>query len=968
MSRPSLALALLIPLTAPPAARAADPKADAELVRTAQAMFTGLRTTTLPNGLRVYLLPVKGAPVVSTMVAYRVGSGDEEKDQTGLSHYLEHLMFKGTEKLSPGDIDRLTQRNGGQNNAYTNEDMTVYHFDFAADRWAAALEVEADRMRNLRIDEKHEFQQEKGAVIAELERNEDTPGDLELKAILPLLYPKDSPYSHPVIGQREHVRGATAEIIKRHYDKWYHPNNASLVIVGGFDPDDALARVVKLFGPIPKADLPPRKKATAYEDRAGPVRKEFESKFEAPRMIAGFNTTTVGDPDDPVLDFVQHILADGRTSRLYRRLVEDERLASSVDAANSTGRYPGWFSVSLDLLKGKDRKKAEELVLAELEKLAAEPVSDAELARARRKLLAGFVFSRESVHSLADRIAQVSAYPAGEDVAKYYRDYLDRVLAVTKDDIRAAAKKYLTRKQAAVVWSVPKEAAGAGEPQAQARGFLKSHPVAKANPVARAPGSPGTARQAGGPASDFSLKDARRVVLPNGLVLIMLEDHRVPIVVGRASVADVRLREPAEKAGVAALAGGLLQEGTDKHSGKEIAALIEDTGGSFSVASSGGSFKVLTPDTKLALGLLFECLTRPTFPADAFERKRDQQLTAIDDLESQPDTKAAMLFKATVYGKHPFGRPSLGKKETVEKLTADDCRAFHKLAFAPNFTTVVLVGDFKADEGLEEERRPEAGARGPAEAGRAEHEDRQRPDRRPGPRLPRAPRRHPQQPRLLPAGGDGLRARHRGRVHRPALVHPAGPTGAGVHRHGGYHRVGRHPAGHLHRLHRHVPGQVPVGPRRVPQGDHPAAGRAADQTGGRGREEVPAREPAVPVHDPVGGGRRAAGGRAVRAGVRLPGEVPQGGRGGDARAGAGRGAEVPRPEAAGGDRRRPDRPGRQAAGEEGQVARRTPSASAGVGLRGKQPPRWRLGFAKTRTPGAAPAYRMATTPTTEPRS
>ncbi|HMC53476.1 MAG TPA: pitrilysin family protein, partial [Acidimicrobiales bacterium] len=650
------------------------------------------------NGLRVYLLPVKGSPVVTTMVAYRVGSGDEDKDQTGLSHYLEHLMFKGTDKLMPGDIDRATQRNGGRNNAYTNEDMTVYHFDFAADRWAAALEVEADRMRNLRIDEKHEFQQEKGAVIAELERNEDTPGDLELKAILPLLYPKDSPYSHPVIGQREHVRGATAEIIKRHYDKWYHPNNASLVIVGGFDPDDALARVVKLFGPIPKADLPPRKKATAYEDRAGPVRKEFESKFEAPRMIAGFNTTTVGDPDDPVLDFVQHILADGRTSRLYRRLVEDERLASSVDAANSTGRYPGWFSVSLDLLKGKDRKKAEELVLAELEKLAAEPVSDAELARARRKLLAGFVFSRESVHSLADRIAQVSAYPAGEDVAKYYRDYLDRVLAVTKDDIRAAAKKYLTRKQAAVVWSVPKEAAGAGEPQAQARGFLKSHPVAKANPVARATGSPGTARQAGGPASDFSLKDARRVVLPNGLVLIMLEDHRVPIVVGRASVADVRLREPAEKAGVAALAGGLLQEGTDKHSGKEIAALIEDTGGSFSVASSGGSFKVLTPDTKLALGLLFECLTRPTFPADAFERKRDQQLTAIDDLESQPDTKAAMLFKATVYGKHPFGRPSLGKKETVEKLTADDCRAFHKLAFAPNFTTVVLVGDFKADE------------------------------------------------------------------------------------------------------------------------------------------------------------------------------------------------------------------------------------------------------------------------------
>ena len=165
--------------------RAADTKAqtDAELVKTADAVLKDLRKTTLENGLRVYLLPIKNASVVSVMVAYRVGSGDEEKDQTGLSHYLEHLMFKGTEKLMPGDIDRITQRNGGQNNAYTTEDMTVYHFDFAVNRWQATLEIEADRMRNIRIDKEHEFEQEKGNVISELSRNEDTPYDLENKII-----------------------------------------------------------------------------------------------------------------------------------------------------------------------------------------------------------------------------------------------------------------------------------------------------------------------------------------------------------------------------------------------------------------------------------------------------------------------------------------------------------------------------------------------------------------------------------------------------------------------------------------------------------------------------------------------------------------------------------------------------------------------------------------------------------------
>src|SRR4051812_15995356 len=208
MSRSSTALASLALLLAPPAVRAADPPpaADAHLARTAQAALSGLRTETLPNGLRIYLLPVKNSPVVTTMVAYRVGSADEEKDQTGLSHYLEHLMFKGTDKLLPGDIDRATQRNGGRNKAYTTEDMTVYPFDFAADRWQSALDIEADRMRNIRIDAKHEFEQEKGAVIAELKGNEDNPGDLEYKAILPMLWPKDSPYSHPVIGEERHVR------------------------------------------------------------------------------------------------------------------------------------------------------------------------------------------------------------------------------------------------------------------------------------------------------------------------------------------------------------------------------------------------------------------------------------------------------------------------------------------------------------------------------------------------------------------------------------------------------------------------------------------------------------------------------------------------------------------------------------------------------------------------------------------
>src|SRR5262245_61199788 len=343
---PALAVLLLVALAYPaPAAEGADNPA----LKAAAALYEGIRTETLPNGLRVYLKPVPGSPLVTTMVAYKVGSSDEDLDHTGLSHYLEHLMFKGTDKIMPGDIDRQTLRNGGANNAYTSEDYTVYHFDFAADLWDIALRIEADRMRNLRIDEKHEFQQEKGAVIEELQRNEDEPWGLEYKAILPLLFGAKAPYGHPVIGEREHVRKATAEVIKAHYDKWYHPNNAALVVCGGFDPDKALAKVKELFGPIPQGTLPQRKLAAPAE-RTGPVRHEFPSKFEVPRLLFGYNGVRRGDPDEPALDVLAAVLGSGKTSRLYKRLVEGEEIAKEVAAGNQPGRYPGWFAVQAELL------------------------------------------------------------------------------------------------------------------------------------------------------------------------------------------------------------------------------------------------------------------------------------------------------------------------------------------------------------------------------------------------------------------------------------------------------------------------------------------------------------------------------------------------------------------------------------------------------------------------------------------
>lgn len=683
-----LGLALFLDV---PGTQAAEKATGDPVIQTAAALYDDIRSEILPNGLRVYLKPIPSFPVVTTMVAYKVGSADEDLENTGLSHYLEHLMFKGTDKLKPGDIDRFTLRNGGANNAYTTTDYTVYHFDFAADRWEAALDIEADRMRNLRIDAKHEFEQEKGAVIAELERNEDRPWDLEEKTIFPLLFGKKGPYGHPIIGERQHVRGASAAIIKAHYDKWYHPNNAALVVCGGFDADKAMAKIKALFGPIPKGPILERR-PVVDSPRKGPVAQEFTSRnSKTPRLLMGFNTCRIGEPDHYALDILQSILAVGKTSRLYKKLVEGEEMATTVGSSNSTGRYPGWFSVEVEVIPDKDRKKAEELVLAELKKLRDEPISARELKRVQRGLLRGAIFSRESAHELADSIAR----GVTTNDLDFLKTYLPKIAAVTVDDVQRVARKYFDPDKRVAVWSVPR-----GEQE----GKLPSKaPLARSAPrLAR------LASNAGGPSSP-SLKEAQRVVLDNGLTLLLLENHRLPAVVVDTLVDRIRELEPENKAGVAALTGRLLEEGTGKHTGPEIAELIEDAGGDLDLGATGGTVRVLSPDLSLGLGLLVECLTQPIFPKEAFEREKEDLLASLENEEQQPETRAELMFHELVYGKHPYGRSSFGRRESLQALTPADCADFHRRLFVPNNVTIAIVGDFDSKVVAAELKRLTAG-------------------------------------------------------------------------------------------------------------------------------------------------------------------------------------------------------------------------------------------------------------------
>ena len=347
------------------------------------------------------------------MVAYKVGSADEDLDHTGLSHYLEHLMFKGTDKLMPGDIDRLTLRNGGANNAYTSEDMTVFHFDFAADRWKAGLEVEADRMRNLRIDEKHEFEQEKGAVISELDRDEDEPWDLEQKAILPLLFGQQdartatrSSARSSTSGRRppRSSRGTTTAGITR-----TTPSSSS---PAGSTRTDALDEDQEAVRPDPEG-RPARRASRSRRPGRGPRRSARSSSRSSTcrGLLDGFNTVAADRPGrHPPWTWCRRSSPAARPAGCTSKLVEgDGALPASVDAEQPRpAGTPAGSAIKVEMLKGKDRGEGrEDRRSTELKRLADEPADRGGVeAGPGRSMLAAHVFARESVHGLADAIAR----------------------------------------------------------------------------------------------------------------------------------------------------------------------------------------------------------------------------------------------------------------------------------------------------------------------------------------------------------------------------------------------------------------------------------------------------------------------------------------------------------------------------------------------------------------------------------
>ncbi|MBL8151996.1 MAG: insulinase family protein [Blastocatellia bacterium] len=418
------------------------------------AAFTdNVKRTVLSNGLTVITKELHTHPIVATMIWYRVGARNEELGQTGKSHFLEHMLFKGTDKYKKGEIDLITMKNGGRNNAFTWLDFTAYYFTFASDRWEIALEVEASRMRNT-IFSPEEFASEKQVVIEELQIGQDGPWDTLEEEVWASAF-RQHPYHNPTIGWLEDVLNTTVEDMRDYYDKWYHPRNAIIVAVGDFETEKAVAKIEELFGAIPPGPEP-KPVHIVEPPQKGEKRVVVKKPTPVERIMIAYHVPDLSHPDSYPLQVATMLLSSGRRSRLYQRLQEKDRSVTFARASYNDHIDPSLFYFQAELKPGYSLNDVEKSLLEVIEDLKQNTVSETELAKAKRQIESNFILGNENALEQAMLLGQFETIAGHDRFAEdergylYLNKYLDHIHEVTAADIQRVMNEYFTDKNRTV--------------------------------------------------------------------------------------------------------------------------------------------------------------------------------------------------------------------------------------------------------------------------------------------------------------------------------------------------------------------------------------------------------------------------------------------------------------------------------------------------------------------------------------
>jgi zinc protease len=623
------------------------------------AIPPGVRLRTLPNGLTIIIREDRSAPVVSAQAWCKAGSIDEGRWLgAGLSHVLEHMLFKGTTTRPASRIDQEVQEAGGYMNAYTSFDRTVYWINVPNTGARVAIDILCDIMQNATLPA-DELAKEMDVIRREMDMGQDEPGSRSGRRLFETAYTR-SPYRCTVIGYPDIFNELKRDDVLHYYREKYAPNNVFFVIVGDVKADEVEGQIRAAYAnakarPIPPSVLPEEPKQTA-------AREVIE---EAPIEMAHFHFSwhipEVRHPAVPVLDVLGVLLGGGRSSRLYREVRERQGLVNSVDAWTYSPGNPGLFGMSA-VTEAEKFPAARDAMLAELERMLRKPVSKEELSKAMKQFMSGTLSSRKTMQGQAQDLGG-NWLSAGD--LNFSERYLAAVKRLTPADLQRVAREYLTE---------------------QNRTLYGLLPVGKA-PIAQAQ------------AEKHSEHDIQKVVLPNGLCLLLKEDHRLPFVEFRAVFKGGVLVETPKTNGITLLLAKMLLQGTRRRSAEQIASEIESVGGHIDTYGGNNSLgvnaEVLCSDFKSGLDLVADVILNPKFPKDALERERQMQLNSIRAQKDELLASASRLMRRGLFGERGYGLHSYGTEASVRNLQLSDLKRFHAELAVPSNCVLAIYGDVK---------------------------------------------------------------------------------------------------------------------------------------------------------------------------------------------------------------------------------------------------------------------------------
>ncbi len=652
-----------------------------------------LQERTLPNGLTVLVQEDHSAPLVCSYIWYRVGMRHEAPGEAGISHFLEHMAFKGTESFSGREQNRLVTARGGYLNGFTSMDYTAYVETLPRDALDLAFDIESERMTKCVLSA-DDIEAEKGVVLSEFESAENDPAFLLRQKVMAAQFP-DQPYGGMIIGEQGDLRALTREQVVSYYRSHYAPNNAVLVVVGDVDAEEVLAKAEEFFGSIPSADTVP----PAPNPGRGPTgekRVRLELPGRTSYLQAVYEVPPIQHPDHIVLEVFQNIVSGGRTGRLYRALV-DTGLAAQAGGWDYENPEPTVFAFEIALRPGVEHEEVEKAFDSVLEELTEERAAERELQKAKNQTKANFVYATDGVTSLARQIGYYSIIHDPE----YLRTFPDRVDEVTSEDIQRVVSKYFVRENRTVGWLIAGEGGGAGAPSggphpAEAR--WRSHPEPEAGTAEGTSPLPVPV-----PASLGPVTKVYDIELANGMRVLLQENRSAPFVVIYGNVMAGPTFDPPEKAGLAAFCAEMLSRGTEKRSWQEIQEELEFAAASirFGTGVQVGtvSGRCLKGDLALTLGAAAEQLMLPAFPPEEIEKVRSEIAAAQQRRDEDTTRVAEKELLAEIFPEgHPLHAQRLGTKESVSRITRDDLAAFHARYYRPENVILAIVGDTDPSE------------------------------------------------------------------------------------------------------------------------------------------------------------------------------------------------------------------------------------------------------------------------------